>query len=496
MTQDLKQVAPDAPPAECLSEDEILAFAGGHLSSTRRSDAHLHLDECHECQQVLTEAVQGLAMATTHGFAREENVAWNATFRAGLLVGGRYTIRRFIARGGMGEVYEAFDQELQERVALKTVTSTACDNPSAVRRLKAEVQLARRVSHSHVCRIYDLGTHVVPASGAQISFLTMEFADGVTLGQHIRSVGALPVNTAVALGRQLLEGLRAAHAAGILHRDFKSENVMLRPEGESLCPLILDFGLARALEEGSRNSSTEQGLVGTFAYIAPEQLEGKPHTTASDLYSFGIVLFEMLTGELPYKCGSSPVASTLDRLRRAAVAPSSLNPVVPAALDEVVLQCLERAPSRRFRNADEALARLDAVARGEPGPKRVRARWRLLAVVSAAALGAVFAEFAGESPASSRALKAAIVVPPAVAAALPTDAKQAPVEPTVVVKPEPLPARRTTKVSLVSPTEPSRVPPETTTSPVTEPTGTARDGWENPFSKTQSPLAAEHRNAE
>ena len=490
-TQDSKQAAPSA---ECLSDDEILAFAGGHLSSTRRSDAHLHLDECHECQQVLTEAVQGLAMATTHGFAREENVAWNATFRAGLLVGRRYTIRRFIARGGMGEVYEAFDQELQERVALKTVTSTACDNPSAVRRLKAEVQLARRVSHPHVCRIYDLGAHVVPANGAQISFLTMEFADGVTLGQHIRSSGALSVNTTVAIARQLLEGLRAAHAAGILHRDFKSENVMLRPEGESVCPLILDFGLARALEEGSRNSSTEQGLVGTFAYIAPEQLEGKPHTIASDLYSFGIVCFEMLTGELPYKCGSSPVASTLDRLRRPALPPSSINPVVPAALDEIVLQCLERVPSRRFRNADEVLARLDAMARGEPGPGRVRARQRLLVAAGVAALAAGVVLAVGGEPSARPALKPVIAVPP-VAVAAPATAKDAPVQPPVVTA-EPAP-RRIAAAGSTRSTQPSSTPAGPTQPAAAElPAHPADTGWEDPFNKTQSPTAAALRSAE
>ncbi len=113
----------------------------------------------------------------------------------------------------MGEVYEAFDRELQERVALKTVTSTACDNASAVRRLKAEVQLARRVSHPNVCRIYDFGTHVMPDTGAHISFLTMEFVEGETLGQRVRLRGALPVEEARLLGRQLLHGLSAAHEA-------------------------------------------------------------------------------------------------------------------------------------------------------------------------------------------------------------------------------------------------------------------------------------------
>src|SRR5438445_1299068 len=128
--------------ASCLSDDDVLAFAAGQLSADRRQAAHLHFDRCEVCQQLLSEAVHALATAPTAGFVSEDEVAWSTTFRPGSVVGQRYLIRKFVARGGMGEVYEAFDQELQERVALKTVTSTACDNPSAVRRLKAEVQLA------------------------------------------------------------------------------------------------------------------------------------------------------------------------------------------------------------------------------------------------------------------------------------------------------------------------------------------------------------------
>ena len=136
-----------------------VAFANGQAPPELRESAHRHLDVCEECQQLLNEAVHALATARTAGQGDEDEVAWSTTLRPGVVVGRRYEIRRFIARGGMGEVYEAFDQELQERVALKTVTATACDDLSAVRRLKAEVQLARRVSHPNVCRIYDFGTH-------------------------------------------------------------------------------------------------------------------------------------------------------------------------------------------------------------------------------------------------------------------------------------------------------------------------------------------------
>ena len=372
----------DALP--CLSEEDALAFAGGRLSEERRERVHLHLDACDECQLLLTEAVHALATSRSLGEARDP-VAWSTTFRPGALV-GRYLIRRFIARGGMGEVYEAFDQELQERVALKTVTSTASDDPSAVRRLKAEVQLARRVSHPNVCRIYDFGTH--RATGLpSISFLTMEFVEGETLGLRLREHGALSVAESVALGRALLRGLDAAHSAGVLHRDFKSDNVILRRDGQRAEPLILDFGLARALDQvGHTSSNSGRGLVGTLAYMAPEQLEGQSFTTASDIYSFGLVWFEMLTGELPFQGRSSPTVTTLERLTKPVPAPSTKNPLVPPALDGLVLACLRRHARDRPQTAAEVLARLEALDSGER--RKPRAWTNLRALAGVAVVGA------------------------------------------------------------------------------------------------------------
>jgi tRNA A-37 threonylcarbamoyl transferase component Bud32 len=382
----------------CLSEDEVLDFAGGRLPAELRADVHAHLDDCETCQQLLSEAVRALATAPTAGFDDDE-VAWGTTFRPGTLVGQRYTITKFVARGGMGEVYEAFDQDLQERVALKTVTSTACDNPAAVRRLKAEVQLARRVSHPNVCRIYDFGTHVVPSTATQVSFLTMEFVDGLTLGQRVRKSGPLPVDEACRIAGELLLGLRAAHDAGVLHRDFKSDNVMLRKDGGKLNALILDFGLARAAEQRlEHSSSTHRGVVGTFAYIAPEQLEGSPYSPASDLYSLGIVWFEMLTGQLPFASNASPARVTLDRLTLPAPPPSSKNPLVSKQLDALVLGCLRRSPAARFQTAEEVLARLAALA--APGKTRQRSRALVpLAIVAALAGGATYVSLAGDEPA-------------------------------------------------------------------------------------------------
>lgn len=370
------------PPAvdPCLSEDEILAFAAGQLSTEHRRSTDQHLDRCELCQRLLSEAVRALGTPVSDDIATSDP-AWGTTFRRGTLVGQRYEIRRFIARGGMGEVYEAFDRELSERVALKTVTSTACDNPGAVRRLKAEVQLARRVSHPNVCRIYDFGTHVVPSTGVQISFFTMEFVEGETLGQRLRERGALPLEQAQRLARELLGALQAAHAAGVLHRDFKSDNVILRQTADGPSAVILDFGLARALGEPSRHSSSgHHTFVGTFSYVAPEQLEGKPHTTASDVYSFGVVWFEMLTGRLPFEHGASPTRAALDRLQRDSPPPSAKNAALPSEVDAVVLGCLRRDPAQRAKSAQEVIDRLDRLGRMPP----VRARRRLAGAVAVA----------------------------------------------------------------------------------------------------------------
>jgi len=358
-------VALPSEAAGCLSEEDLLAFASGQLSHEVRERAHRHLDICEACQQLLSEAVHALATARSAGVTERNEAVWSTTFRPGMLIGQRYVIRRFIARGGMGEVYEALDQALQERVALKTVTATASDDPNAVRRLKAEVQLARRVSHPNVCRIYDFGTHRASTS-PPLSFLTMEFVEGETLGVRLRRSGALPLQAAISLASTLLHGLQAAHTAGVLHRDFKSDNVMLRGAGQQLEPLILDFGLARAFDRLDAQSSTSQrGVVGTFAYMAPEQLEGEPYTPASDIYSFGLVWYEMLTGELPFKTRSSPAMTTIERLTKPVPAPSTKNAAVFGALDALVLACLRRSPRERPQNAGAVLARLEQLGRLE-----------------------------------------------------------------------------------------------------------------------------------
>jgi Protein kinase domain len=367
-----------------------MAFALGKLEEARIEVLHEHLDACATCQFVVADAAHALAVAVTTPLAAEPAAEWNTMFARGTLVGRRYVIQRFVARGGMGEVYEAFDRELQERVALKTVTSTLSDDARAVKRLKAEVQLARRVSHPNVCRIYDLGTHFMPGVSGQLHFLTMQFVDGETLGQRVRLAGALPPDEASKIARELLVALRAAHEADVLHRDLKSDNVLLRaePDGQSTA-VVLDFGLARALDQEPPPSASNPNLVGTVGYIAPEQFEGRAYTIASDIFSFGVVWYEMLTGQMPFEAASKSRVTPV-KPPGSVPAPSSINPFVSNAFDPLVLKCLARAPEDRFRSVGELLDAFDAVMDGPSVRRRRTALAATLLGTAAAAAAAYF----------------------------------------------------------------------------------------------------------
>lgn len=338
----------------CLNDHEILDFAGGRISQEQLEAVHGHLDSCSVCQRLVSQAVRDPSVSSSGDEHDEER--WTPKFQSGDLVGRRYRVQRFVARGGMGEVYDAYDRDLQKRIALKTVLSTVVDGQRAVRRLKAEVQLAHRVSHPHVCRIYDIGTHELDGGGT-LHFFTMEFVDGERLTSRLQR-GALPVADASRIARQLLSGLSAAHAAGILHRDLKSDNVMLRPAAkDQVVPVILDFGLARTIEvDAHRVTSGASAFVGTPCYMAPEQLEAGELSPASDIYAFGIIWFEMLTGRLPFSA-----RAPFDRLRKSAPRPSSVSADVPASIDKIVLKCLERSPEQRFRSPEEVLVALDVL---------------------------------------------------------------------------------------------------------------------------------------
>ncbi|MBZ0233227.1 MAG: serine/threonine protein kinase [Deltaproteobacteria bacterium] len=207
----------------------------------------------------------------------------------GTIVAERWTIVRFLARGGMGAVYEAHDRLLDGPVALKTLRSGM-----AHERFVREIQLARKVSHPNVCRIHDAGRH------GGLSFLTMELLAGEPLSARLER-GPMSVVEARPILADLAAALDAAHAAGVIHRDFKPHNVMLVRRGGTLRAVVTDFGIARAADDTGDAALTADGeLIGTPAYMAPEQVNGKPVTAATDVFSFGVVAYQMVTGALPF----------------------------------------------------------------------------------------------------------------------------------------------------------------------------------------------------
>lgn len=278
------------------------------------------------------------------------NNFWGTVIPPGFLLAGRYRIDHFIARGGMGEVYAAYDCVLADRIALKTVTATASGDIEALSALRAEVTLSRKISHSNVCRMHDIGVHVAK-DAPQLTFLTMEYVEGESLGSRLLREGPIPEREATRLLSGILAGLQAAHEAGVLHRDLKSDNVMLRSRANAEpTPVIMDFGLASALSPNSSRVSSDQAMVGSLAYMAPEQVQGDALRVVTDLYSVGVIFFEMLTGQLPFKA-SSPALAALKRLHEPAPRVRSIDPRIASELDRIVAKALQHRPQDRYPSA-------------------------------------------------------------------------------------------------------------------------------------------------
>ena len=279
------------------------------------------------------------------------------------LLAGRFKILRFVARGGMGEVYEAEDQELNERVALKTVRLEYADQERAMERFKREIQLARKVTHPNVCRTFDVFRHSETGEGGErreVLIVSMELLSGVTLDRRLQKMGRFTAEQALPLVEQMTAGLSAAHRVGVIHRDFKCSNVILEPpqqDGGLPRVVITDFGLAHPMASEAASLTGSLDVVGTPAYMAPEQLESGEITPATDVYALGIVIFEMLTGKLPFKAETA-ISAALLRLREPAPSPKVSVPDLDPKWESVVGRCLERLPSQRFSSADDVFRAL------------------------------------------------------------------------------------------------------------------------------------------
>jgi tetratricopeptide (TPR) repeat protein/tRNA A-37 threonylcarbamoyl transferase component Bud32/TolB-like protein len=275
------------------------------------------------------------------------------SFAPGALLAQRYRVVRFIARGGMGEVYEVEDLELRERVALKTVRPEVAHDETAIERFRREIQLARRVTHPNVCRIFDVAHHRPEGSAAGVIFLTMELLPGETLAERLRRTGPLPADAALPIVRQIAGALHAAHRVGVVHRDLKPGNVVLVDGRDGVRAVVTDFGLARQERGEDPRGVTltgATGVVGTPAYLAPEQVEAREATPAVDIYALGIVLYEMLTGTVPF-IGDNALSTAVKRLQEAPRSPRVHVPGLAAHWEAAILRCLAREPAARFANA-------------------------------------------------------------------------------------------------------------------------------------------------
>jgi tetratricopeptide (TPR) repeat protein len=276
-------------------------------------------------------------------------------FAPGELLANRFRVIRFLGHGGMGDVYEAEDEEVHGRVALKTVRPEIARLPGALERFGREIHLARKVTHPNVCRIFDISHH------GEVTFLTMELLPGETLEHRLRRTGAMREAEALPIARQMAEGLAAAHRVGVVHRDFKPANVMLVPEDGGERAVVMDFGLARGGEPVGGGLTVRGDVLGTPSYMAPEQVEGGEITPATDVYSFGIVLYEMVTGALPF-VGETALSTAVKRLREDPAPPLVKVPGLDPAWNDAILRCMARDPRQRFARVRDAVAVLAAEA--------------------------------------------------------------------------------------------------------------------------------------
>jgi len=265
----------------------------------------------------------------------------------GTVLAGRYEILQLIGQGGMGAVYKARDTELERIVAVKLIRGEFAKNPEILRRFKQELILARQVTHKNVIRIYDLGQ----ADG--IKFITMDFVEGQDLRHALSEKGKFPPKEAARILLQICRALEAAHSEGVIHRDLKPQNIMLDSAGRLY---VMDFGIARS---AYLPGMTQTGaLIGTPEYMSPEQARGEKLTERSDLFSLGVIFYELLTGKSPYP-GDAPLATLWKRLKEKPRPPVEIEPTIPKPLNDIAMKALETEPEDRWATAREIAKQLE-----------------------------------------------------------------------------------------------------------------------------------------
>jgi serine/threonine protein kinase len=321
----------------------------------------------------MTQPGRELQQAVTVGMATLTGFLMASELRQGDIVAQRYRIEHLLGMGGMGLVYQAWDNELNVPIALKLLRPELASRPDAFERFRQELLLARQVSSPHVVRIHDLVRHEAAW------MISMDFVDGESLERRLDREGALPADEALRIAREIALGLAAAHHRGVIHRDLKPANILLTHTGEAR---ITDFGVARSA--GSTGITGSGVVIGTPAYLSPEQARADPLDGRSDLYALGLILYEMLTGVLPFRNGTA-AEMLAQRLFRSPDAPDTLKPGLPTIAVQLCSALLEIRPAHRLQSADEVATAIASgrLAKRSSGQRR---RFRRLGVALAFAL--------------------------------------------------------------------------------------------------------------
>ncbi len=307
---------------------------------------------CVKCGTQLS--VEEISLAETKTLLRHRQ-----ELETGSTFAGRYQVVEEMGRGGMGRVYKVIDTKLKEELALKVIHPEIAADQRIIKRFGNELKMARKISHKNVCRMYHL------EEDAGIHYLTMEFIRGESLKDMIGMMGQLSPGQALSVVKQVCEGLAEAHKLGVVHRDLKPSNIMIDREGNAR---IMDFGIARSLKaKGITRTGT---MIGTPEYMSPEQVEGLETDQRSDLYSLGVILYEMVTGRIPFD-GETPFSIALKHKSEEPQDPRRVNPQIPENISRLIMRCLEKDREKRYQTAEELLADISKIEEGIPTEERV-----------------------------------------------------------------------------------------------------------------------------